>query len=104
MRRLTTLAAITLLASASATAALAAGPGRDPANQRPQRSELRSTGGYDHAMQPVAHSAGPQEPGHGWRYFSDPAAHRAVVISPQGDYYLSRGKGLRWAAAAQAWS
>ena len=49
-------------------------------------------------MQPVAHNAGPGERAHGWRYFSDPATYRAVVISPDGDYYLSRGKGLRWVA------
>jgi len=43
------------------------------------------------------------ERGHGWRYFSDPEARRAVVISPEGDYYLSRrGKGLRWVAAEQS--
>ena len=34
------------------------------------------------------------EPGHGWQYFSDVRRHRAVVISPDGDYYYSRGKGL----------
>lgn len=56
----------------------------------------------DHAMQVVPHKAGADERGYGWQYFSDPTAHRAVVISPQGDYYYSRGKGLRWIAAAQA--
>ncbi len=40
------------------------------------------------------------EPAYGWRYFADAAGHRAVVISPQGDYYFSRGKGPRWVAAA----
>ena len=49
----------------------------------------------------VPHSAAPEAPGYGWRYFSDPATRRAVVISPQGDYYYSRGKGLRWVAAEQ---
>ena len=38
---------------------------------------------------------------HGWRYFSDPATDRSVVISPQGDYYLNRGSGLRWVAGTQ---
>ena len=52
-------------------------------------------------MLAVAHSAAPDAPGYGWRYFSDPAVPRAVVISPQGDYYYSRGKGLRWIAAKQ---
>ncbi len=35
------------------------------------------------------------EPGHGWRYFSDAREARAVVISPSGDYYYSRGEGLQ---------
>ena len=44
---------------------------------------------------------GPGEPGYGWRYFSDPAAGRAVVISPQGEYFVSRGKGLTLVAVTQ---
>ena len=56
----------------------------------------------DHGMQVVANNAAPDAPGYGWRYFSDPVARRAVVISPQGDYYYSRGKGLHWIAAEQS--
>lgn len=52
-------------------------------------------------MQAVTHAAAAGEPGNGWRYFSDASEGRAVVISPLGDYYLSRGKGLRWVATAQ---
>ncbi|MFO1286681.1 MAG: hypothetical protein U1F49_09155 [Rubrivivax sp.] len=52
-------------------------------------------------MQVVPTSTRAGEPGHGWRYFSDPAARRAVVISPQGEYYFSRGKGLRLVAVTQ---
>lgn len=52
----------------------------------------------DHGMQAVNHTAAAGEPGHGWRYFSDAQAHRAVVISPGGDYYYSHGKGLRLVA------
>ena len=51
-------------------------------------------------MQTVPTRVSAQEPGHGWQYFSDPATQHAVVISPQGDYYFSRGKGLQWVAAA----
>ena len=40
-------------------------------------------------------------PGFGWRYFHEPASPRAVVISPDGHYYLSQGKGLYWVAAVQ---
>ncbi|MDO5691202.1 MAG: hypothetical protein Q4G70_01820 [Pseudomonadota bacterium] len=57
--------------------------------------------GYDHGMVPVSNSATARDRAHGWRYFSDPATLRAVVISPQGDYYLSRGRGLRWVAGTQ---
>lgn len=47
------------------------------------------------AMRPVFNRAGSGDQAHGWRYYSDPAAVRAVVISPQGDYYLNSGEGLR---------
>jgi len=57
---------------------------------------------HGHGMQVVANNAAPDAPGYGWRYFSDPVARRAVVISPQGDYYYSRGKGLHWIAAEQS--
>ena len=56
------------------------------------------------ALAVVPNGATPGEPGHGWRYFSDPAGRRAVAISPDGDYYFSRGKGLRLVARAQALS
>ncbi len=46
-------------------------------------------------MQAVAISPKAGEPGHGWQYFSDARKARAVVISPNGDYYYSRGDGLQ---------
>ena len=46
-------------------------------------------------MQVVAVSPKAGEPGHGWQYFSDARKARAVVISPNGDYYYSRGDGLQ---------
>lgn len=57
--------------------------------------------GFDHGMKPVSNPARTGARAHGWRYFSDPATYRAVVISPQGDYYLSGGQGLRWVAGTQ---
>ena len=51
-------------------------------------------------MHAVPNDSSPGERAYGWQYFSDPVAYRAVVISPQGDYYYSHGKGLRWIAAA----
>lgn len=46
-------------------------------------------------MQPVAIGAKLGEPGHGWRYFTDEREGRAVVISPNGNYYYSDGEGLK---------
>jgi hypothetical protein len=46
-------------------------------------------------MQAISVSPKLGEPGHGWRYFADARKARAVVISPSGDYYYSRGKGLQ---------
>ncbi|WP_341892234.1 hypothetical protein [Variovorax sp. YR752] len=46
-------------------------------------------------MQVVAVSPKAGEPGHGWQYFTDVRKSRAVVISPNGDYYYSRGHGLQ---------
>ena len=71
------------------------------AHQRQTAMQTPSDGGFDHSMQAVVHAANVGEPGHGWQYFSDANAQRAVVISPQGDYYLSQGRGLHWVAAAQ---
>lgn len=63
--------------------------------------QLRAAEGFDYRMQTVLNEADANAPAYGWRYFTDPATPRAVVISPQGDYYYSRGKGLRWIAAEQ---
>ena len=90
---------ITLLAAAISTPLLAGD--HDQRSDRQQVSDKRAAGGFDYRMQVVGHDAAPDTPGHGWRYFSDPAGRRAVVISPQGDYYYSRGKGLHWVAAEQ---
>lgn len=81
------IAAAAILAAVTSASLSAAD--RDPARRG------RPAAGYDQAMQVVHNGAAPGEPGHGWRYFADPTTHRAVVISPQGDYYYSDGKGLR---------
>lgn len=67
----------------------------------PARRDDRSAGACASGMQAVPHDAGPGDAAYGWRYFTDPAAHRAVVISPQGEYYYSRGKGLSLVAMTQ---
>ena len=53
-------------------------------------------------MRAVAVAPAPGEPGHGWQYFSDARKGRAVVISPQGDYYYSRGDGVKLVFKAAA--
>ncbi|MCW5657744.1 MAG: hypothetical protein KIT60_08570 [Burkholderiaceae bacterium] len=74
---------------------------RDHRRDREHPTRARRGSWFDHGMQAVPTGAGAGEPGHGWRYFSDPAACRAVVISPQGEYYYSRGEGLGLVAVTQ---
>lgn len=47
------------------------------------------------SMHTVAVHAKAGQPAHGWRYFSDARAGRAVVISPRGEYFYSEGDGLK---------
>ncbi|AVO43138.1 hypothetical protein [Simplicispira suum] len=95
------LASIALLAAAISAPVLAGD--RDKRSDRQHASETRAADtGFDHRMKVVANDAAPDSPAYGWRYFTDPTDPRAVVISPQGDYYYSRGKGLRWIAAEQS--
>ncbi len=103
MKSTVLLASIGVLATILGSSVLAGDrdDGNDRDHDRPRIENARPAGAFDHGMQAVPHGAGPDERGHGWQYFSDPTARRAVVISPQGDYYYSRGKGLRWVAAAQ---
>ena len=75
--------------------------GRDNRRDREQTRHTRTGEGFDRGMQAVPNTAGPNQPSHGWRYFSDPAASRAVAISPQGEYFFSRGKGLGLVAVTQ---
>lgn len=112
MRKRLFIVSTGLLALAAATSSLATAGEHHPdrgAHQRPgqshdERHSARSSHavpGFDQGMQPVATTLGAGQAGDGWRYFSNPAAHRAVVISPQGDYFLSRGKGMRLVAVTQ---
>lgn len=69
--------------------------------KREQPKRTRPYDGFDHGMQVVPTTAGPGQPGDRWRYFSDPAADRAVVISPLGVYFFSQGKGPRLVAVTE---
>ena len=101
MQSTTLFATIGMLSALIGSPALA-GDGDHERDQPRQRvADSRPAGNFNQRMLVVPNPAGPDERSHGWQYFSDPAALRAVVISPQGDYYFSRGKGLRWVAAAQ---
>ena len=102
MKTTTFLASMALMAAAISTPLLAADRENNPQRDRQHASDQRTADGFDHGMQTVSNDAAPDAPGYGWRYFTDQGALRAVVISPQGDYYYSnRGKGLRWIAAQQ---
>ncbi|MBQ0961075.1 hypothetical protein KAK06_19120 [Ideonella sp. 4Y11] len=75
---------------ASATAM--AGDHRAPAHApQPQTQPQPDSAGW--LVVPVVTSPG--DAAHGWRYFSQARDHRAVVISPTGEYFYSRGEGLR---------
>ena len=93
MKSTALIATIAILFGTAGTSLLAA--------DRHQAHNARAAG-YDHGMQVVANHAAEGTRAYGWRYFSDPQTHRAVVISPEGDYYLSRGKGLHWVAGMPA--
>ena len=100
MQSTTLLASIGILAAVIGGPALAADRDHNR-HERPPVADTRAAVSSAAGMQAVRHNAGADEPGYGWQYFTDPAAGRAVVISPQGDYYLSRGKGLRWVTGPQ---
>ena len=97
MKRTLRLASLGMLAAILVNSALAGD--RHDGRDRDHVSRARAAAGQE--MQAVPHTAGVHERSYGWQYFSAPDDHRAVVISPQGDYYYSRGKGLKWVAAAQ---
>ncbi|MEO8390539.1 MAG: hypothetical protein ABI893_14105 [Polaromonas sp.] len=99
MKSTTFLVSLGILAAAISTPLLACDQEHSSQRERRHVTDKRTVGGFDHGMQEVRHDASPATPGSGWRYFSDPATRRAVVISPQGDYYYSRGQGLNWVAA-----
>ena len=105
----TFLASLALLATAIGTPVLAGGGEHGPQHERSSAARQHATKNLAQEQEParaqemqvVPHDAAANAPGHGWRYFTNPAARRAVVISPQEDYYYSRGDGLRWVAARQ---
>ena len=101
MKSIALLASIAVLATAVSTPLLAGDRKNATQRDRLQVTDKRTKDGFDHGLQEVRHGASPNTPGNGWRYFTDPGARRAVVISPQGDYYYSRGRGLQWVAAEQ---
>ena len=101
MKSIAILASIAVMATAISTPLVAGDRKNDAQRDRQQVTDKRTKVGFDNGLQEVRHGASPNTPGNGWRYFTDPAARRAVVISPQGDYYYSRGRGLQWVAAEQ---
>ncbi|QTD45606.1 hypothetical protein [Ottowia testudinis] len=100
MKSTVLLASIAVLAASFSAPLLAQGRdhGQDRGHDRRHAAPLSTASGAARSMQAVDNAAQPGQRAHGWRYFSDPAWQHAVVISPQGDYYFSRGDGLRWVA------
>lgn len=101
MKSTTLVASLAILAATVSTPAAAHDRKQDAQQDRQRVTDKRSKDGFDQGFQEVRHSASQNTPGNGWRYFTDPAGRRAVVISPQGDYYYSHGQGLQWVAAEQ---
>lgn len=98
MQAATTLASIGIAAALLSTTALA-GDHSDRTQRHASRTERVEA--LNAPWEAIANPAEEGSPGHGWQYFFNPLAARSVVISPDGHYYLSHGKGLRWVAAAQ---
>lgn len=93
---------LTLLASIGVFVALAGtGPQALAGDSHPRDQDGAARRMAGSGMQPVPATANPGEPGYGWRYFSDPVAAIAVVISPEGEHYFSRGDGLRLIAVSE---
>lgn len=63
--------------------------GADHRHHRHDRHEARAS----KALRVVPNDSAPDAAAYGWQYFSSPGARYAVVISPAGEYYLSRGDG-----------
>jgi len=95
----TLLVSLTILVAAISTPLAARDRKQESQPDRRNVTDPLTKDGVDLGFQEIHHSASANTPGNGWRYFTDPTARRAVVISPQGDYYYSRGKGLYWIAA-----
>lgn len=61
-------------------------------------SAQAKSGGHKKAspvLQVVSNTSLPGQSSYAWQYFSNPRAAHAVVISPSGEYFLSRGDGLK---------
>lgn len=108
----TAIAAATVLASGSALAARDH-TDHDRTSQRVVRGDCRTDARDDQraarghqvhdrhearaakALQIVPNGSLPDQASYGWQYFSNPRTRVAVVISPAGEYFLSRGDGPR---------
>lgn len=112
---LTAIAAAAVLASGSALAARDS-TNIDQTSERTMRGDCRADARGDHradrghhahdrrearaakaakVLQVVPNGSLPDQPSYGWQYFSNQRTQVAVVISPAGEYYLSRGDGPR---------
>jgi hypothetical protein len=79
---------LTLIASAAVIASAAAVAG-------PDQSQVGDGYRANPVLQVVPNNSRAQDAAYGWKYFSDPRALHAVVISTVGEYFLSLGDGAR---------
>lgn len=77
------LAAITI-ATALVSAVVVAGSAQAKSGDHKRASPV---------LQVVSNTSLPGQASYGWQYFSSPRAAHAIVISPAGEYFLSRGNG-----------
>ncbi len=81
---------LTIIAAAAAIASTAAVAW--PTQAQPGQPVTRAAH-VSPVLQLVPNSSVPGDAAYRWQYFSDPRALHAVMISPLGEYFLSRGDG-----------
>ncbi len=84
------------------TVAIAAAVLSGAAVARPEQAKAGDHDRAKPALQVVSNISVPGQAAYGWQYFSDPRARRAVIISPAGEYFLSRGAGPRQITGPEA--
>lgn len=80
----TNLLTVVTIATALVSGAVLAGSAQGKSGDRDRGTPV---------LQVVSNTSLPGQASYGWQYFSDPRVAHAVIISPSGEYFLSRGDG-----------